>query len=439
LLLSYFLPSNVSFKSTLPGPQGSGLDPRFTVSFDMDFHVFSLIPEQPCALALQGQFVIANANIDSHNASADFVKTVVPGAFRDAESRINGVQSTKVDRFASLLDGLANSCDQARAMGFTRFAAFVDPASRTVGFRLTHAVDAAPRVETDAAARGPSLFPPALGASQAQVRAGAQLGITGSHFPTVPASQIKIGWNDTTDEAGVTQSDIAWGPAGGPAQTVHKPRRTYDNGNTFTAANLTPNTSYQFRVRNCDAVACSAWSNVLEVRTQGSDQVQLLLDYNSTSTVVGNAVLGGDGGFSTTITVPAAAPAGAHQLWARFAGDKVATTTITLLDVSQNPQARLVFADPNVPGGTLATIRIVETYPLTLRGEGFKPGPVSVYIDGHNGKELGAATADANGMFMAMFTWPRGIYGAHNVIAYEISGGQTTQASASVSAEQLVR
>lgn len=69
----------VEATTTVPGPTGSGLDPRFSLALTTQVAlVMSVQPAPDQTLRIDKLvFTVSNANIDSHNASADVIKFVV--------------------------------------------------------------------------------------------------------------------------------------------------------------------------------------------------------------------------------------------------------------------------------------------------------------------------------------------------------------------------
>ncbi len=82
--------------------------------------------------------------------------------------------------------------------------------------------------------------------------------------------------------------------------------------------------------------------------------------------------------------------------------------------------------------------QVENTFPVTLRGDGFLPNqPVTVFIDSPTGTKVGAAGVAASGTFQATFTMPSVQGGNHQFVAVETSGGKTVQASVPVFVQML--
>jgi hypothetical protein len=213
-------------------------------------------------------------------------------------------------------------------------------------------------------------------------------------------------------------------------------------GLVFTASNLKPNTPYQFSVREQDQLTITAWSKPLIITTQASEQVKLWLD-QTTASPVGTVALGtGNAMYSspwtTPISIPANTPAGNHTLNAQVevTGSPVASATITVVGAQQAPQQMLVVLDPT-SGNVLTEPSVVATYPVKVRGEGFLPGVVKLYVDSASGQLLTQATVDKTGMFTPTFSWPQLVVGNHKIVAVQADGAKTLQASAAVFGEAL--
>jgi hypothetical protein len=310
-----------------------------------------------------------------------------------------------------------------------------DLKDKTVILRLSHPTDRAPVVKNIVVNQVAGLIPPVLSTSASQVKAGGSLTVKGQNFPGGQAHQLLIEWTDTTTGS-VTQSVLEWGPKNGPTKTVPISRKPWDGKNTFLATKLSPDTVYTFRVIDHDSVTCTK-PGVLNVKTEHSQQLTLFLDYG-VSKAVGTAQIGVDGSFSATITVPAQVPAGTHRLWTKTQTGKVVETTITVVGAKQNLQPLVMVIDPTT-GAALKNPAVVETRKYTVRGEGFSPGRVDLYVDSAKGKKLASVTADANGTFTATFVWPSGVRGNHQVMALEVIKGQKIQASAGVNGQGMAQ
>ena len=450
LLLSYWLAGcNVNFTTTSPDSGGVIPDPEFTLTFDIEVFLIFLIPTIPCTLTVRGSPSVMNANLSAGNATAkigEAIKNIINYVtaqpliplFQSAEGQVDSFQPpNNLGPLTNLLNQLSAACTTAIPFGFTQFATAIDQNTLQPIFRLIHPIDASPTVFNDATVGGPTLFRPVISTNQSQVRAGGQLIVTGSNFQAPQANHIFIGWTKTASGT-IQQSDIEWGPQFGAIQSV-----TQTTGPLlFTATNLKPNATYQFRVREQDQLTMTPWSSWFTITTQSSEQVTLWLDQNTGSRVgtvgLGSAYGGYSAPWTATITIPSTINPGQHTLNAQLEelGSPVASTTITVVGSGQNLHPMIEVLDLN-SNNVLQNPGVVETYKVKVRGEGFTPGTVDLYVDNVNGKWLGQAIADQTGMFMLVIIWPRFILGNHNILAIQTLGGQTLQASTGVFGEAL--
>jgi hypothetical protein len=446
--LSYEL-NGISANFTVTTPYTGGLigDPTYNLTFDIELLIVIVVPPFAGPLNTTAEFNVANANISASNVIADigdailtainFLSDQPTNIFQSAEGQIDssGGAIPNLGPLTTLISQLATVWQQAAVqVGFTQLAAFID-AQPSLNLRFTHPLDPAPTIVNAAVPPYPSLFPPQLGTSASIVQAGQSLGVTGTNFPVGQASALYIAWNDTTSGI-VRESDINWGPANDPVQSVSKPRNGADGGNTFSVSNLLANTAYAFSVRDQDLITETPFGPPFLITTQPTNLVDLLLSATGggQQTPVGSASLTGSGAFVTTVQIPQNTAAGMYTLAAALMGNILASATIQVVAASQQLPATIEVIDP-ATDTVLGSVE--ETYAFTLRGEGFQPGAVNVSIDTVNGQVLGTASGDATGSFQANFIWPRGFTGQHGIVAEEIAGNQTYQASVSVFAQAL--
>ena len=224
---------------------------------------------------------------------------------------------------------------------------------------------------------------------------------------------------------GVAQSEIQWGLA--PSGQVPPPnqadvviaRQPYDNRNNFTAKALIPSETYAFRVRDFDVpgLIATQWSSWTVLTTTATDQVQLAFD----DTVIGGATLQSDGTFADpSFQIPTNAQPGLHQISAIMAGQQMAPpVTITVIAEGQELGRSLYVIDAqnNAYNGVSG---VEATYTVNLRGSGFKPGMVELFIDTASGTSLGSAfVKTATSIFFAAPVWPEGAVGPHNILAQQ--------------------
>jgi len=425
-----------SFTSTAPWSAGPFMDPSYNITFDIELLIGIGLPFSPGPLTVTTSATIENATISGSNVSADIadaLKTVInflsdqpTDIFQAVEGQIDASGSNvavDLGQLSKLLIQFSAVWQTARSFGFTQLGVFIDGNARTLNIRLTHPVDPAPTAVNAATPTYPSLFRPLLRPSFTRVQVGGSLTVTGTNFPIAQANALYIGWNDTTSGT-VIESDIMWGPAGASMQTVTKTRNGNDGGNTFVATNLISNTTYVFAVRDQDQLTETPFTQPpLSVTTQATDLLDLLLEYGGTQWVVGTATLTASGSFSATIFIPPGVAPGNYTLAAVLMGNELASTPIEVVSVLQ--------PGIEVFGG------VEETYPFTLSGAGFQSGTVTIFIDTVGGATLGTVPCSNTGAFEAHFVWPRGVTGMHSIVAQEIVGGQTLEASVTVLAEAL--
>jgi hypothetical protein len=288
-----------------------------------------------------------------------------------------------------------------------------------------------------AAQNGIHLVTPSIGTGGQQLRPGVPFLVSGTDFPYTETGRITVSWDRTLSIAG--KSTLKWGPKGGTMQPVTLlTTDTYSPiGLSFTTpTTIKASTPYQFQVQECDTIACSPWSDPLEVTPEpaGNDNVKLWLD-NDTSKSIGTGVVAPEGGFEAQVTIPSGTAPGTHTINAAKSGN------------TPEASVQVTVAGPGAAGSS-ATISIINTgtraamtppvnlaYPTTfpLRGDGFAPGVVvAVYIDSAAGTQLGTATPDAAGSFLASIKLPTAQPGLHKLVAIQVNGGSTTQASVAV-------
>ncbi len=149
---------------------------------------------------------------------------------------------------STLLADVSTAWLQALPYGFTQLTALIQ--QQQLFLQFGHPQDPAPVVVNAAAPTLPNLLPANI-TTAPEVNAGSSADVTGTNFPLDQADALYIGWQDTTSGT-VTESDISWGPGGGPTQAVTIPRDGNDGKNLYIASGLAPNSTYQFSVRDQD-------------------------------------------------------------------------------------------------------------------------------------------------------------------------------------------
>ncbi len=288
---------------------------------------------------------------------------------------------------------------------------------------------------TNPASRGIHLVTPTIGTGGQQLKPGVPFLVSGSNFGASSSNQLVVSWDRTLSVAG--KSTLQWGPKGGAMQTV--PLALLNNYSTptfATPATLKPATAYQFRVQECDIIACSPWSDTLETSTESTTggNVKLWLD-NDTARPIGTGVPGLGGAFEAQATIPAGTAAGTHTINAAMSGNKVvASVQIT---VAGGSGVGATISVMNTMTHTAYTSPITLTYPntFTLRGDGFAPSVmVTLHLDTATGPQLGTAAPNNVGSFQGNFQVPIQL-GTHTLVAVQVADGRTVQATEEVTVE----
>jgi hypothetical protein len=431
LVLHYSLPGEViTFKTTTSSIFGSYADPAFKVTFDATLEIASPIPSMPCSFSPGAAMIIENADIRGDNfigQAAEVIGNVLnffqdqPPIFQAAEGAIDAVNPVSIGSLGDTFAQLANACVQAQPAGFVQFAVSVDQSAAQLVFRLIHPLDPAPQFQDQTF---PSLFHPLLGVSQLQIKAGDPLGVVGSYFTPPNTVSLVLQWNDTTSGR-IVKSELQYGPPGGPPVTITIQRQPYDSANSYQFSSLTPNQTYQFRVRDWDATTATPWSAPKIVQTLGSsaDQVLVWLD-NGFANPLATVTVQPDGAFSTTVTIPSTTSTGPHLLNAQLmGGDAAQPVQIQVLAPGASYQPTIEMIDPTTSRTTSGG---EESLPFTVIGYGFAAGPVSFTIDSPGGTSVGQATAGADGKIPSTtFTMPNGVIGSHQLVATQGSAQAT--------------
>jgi hypothetical protein len=409
------------------------------LSFDTALELLINVPDQPGPLRAIGLSAVKNAKVSPDNFAATVatfaVDTFLPSLnlLGNAENSIDGSKGLPVDQLNTSLNQLTPVFQSALEQGFVHLRAVVDGAGLTL--RLIHPIDAAPVVIDEASL--PSFHGQVLVVSQSQTRPGGQLVATGTGFTPAHAASLHLKWNDTTSGR-ISGSDIQLTPSHGTTQNVHLSRLPSDNANNFVASGLVPDTTYEVRVRDCDALTCTDWSAPLTTKTTTSDQVALTLQSATGAVDVGHTTLGLDGTFSLPVNIPAAATAGPYLLHATVGGES-AVASLQVIGSNQvaHPLLSVLSSSTGEPSQTQVA-GVIEQEKVTVRGEDFPLGLVQLAVE--TGQPLGAATASASGLFTTTFIWPVNVVGSHKIVASQSVGGTNTiQASAAVFVQPLPR
>lgn len=459
MILGYLLTNNtVSFTSTSPDTcqAGSGTpvcpnNPRFTVHFATEIVTVVRTPGLCQLNAENGTVYVTAASIDANNAAAEVAKLFGGQKFVAAEVAItNTVRNQPLpidDSFNELRT--SDACTGKTPGGSRILTAFRDLETEIdlrhgIILRASHVGIAAPWFYgTDSGDAGsdeipsvPSFTRPMISTTQPLVTAGNAVQVTGQYFPpnTNPnALLVPVqhgGYGKNSDILGgicfAGATELQWGPVDGP---LHLQRLQGDAQGkcaaSYEAINLTPNTRYQFRARDCDPITCSPWSVMLILTTGKTeanvDKVLLTLDGG---TPLGTVTVNAQGTFTASITIPAMTSAGAH--------------TIHAIDSNAKADAAFQVRAPSAVGGSKASIMMVgvlhgeagcPNHPISsvvtddtvmLFGSGFAAGTVTIHLDALTGVTLGTATARADGSICQKIqTAPGNKAGAHTLVAVQ--------------------
>ena len=411
LFLSYWLPgASFTFNK---GP----LDAEWKLTFDTELLIGIDTSKWP-AVTVTPSADLANANISAANKGADldeaaqelinFVTGQPSNIFQAQEGTVDAYPAPPPD-VSQLTTFFSDLAAAALPSGFLQCSPFIDTGTRTLNLRLIHPPDPTPTLVNGA--RVASLIGAVLGFSEPQVKAGSQVTAIGSNFPAIQATQAYLAWNDTT-AGDITESDILV-----QGQLVTLPRSSYDNGNHYTVLNLNPGTSYQFRVRDCDALTCSDWSNLLTITTAESNEVDLVLSFDGQ--VIGSAILQDNGTFTTTVQIPLSVPPGTYMVQALLSGQLVMQSPITVVSANAifTPVLLMINSATGIPYSGPALV--IGNFPAPMRGLYFNPGNVDIFIDQIAGVPLTSANADSTGSFSVAPVWPASVTGDHNLIAQQ--------------------
>ncbi len=408
-------------------------DASYTLTFDLELLIQIVIPaEAGSPLTTTATANVENANISGANVLADigdfaagvinFINDQPFNIFQAAEGAIDSEGSGLVvglGDLSALLADVSTAWLQALPYGFTQLTALIQ--QQQLFLQFGHPQDPAPVVVNAAAPTFPNLLPANI-TTAPEVNAGSSADVTGANFPLDQADALYIGWQDTTSGT-VTESDISWGPAGGPTQAVTIPRDGNDGKNLYTASGLAPNSTYEFSVRDQDFLTETPFSAPFAATTTTTNLVEFSLVpvTGGTETPVGSTILTATGSFSAAINIPPSQPPGMYNLTAVLTGTQLAFTPLQVVAAGQPLPPSIEVDGVALPN----TANLTEGNPFTVSFEGFLPGTVSVFVDSPTtGQLIGTATSSGPGAFTATLVWPD-IEGAHSLYAQEIVSAQT--------------
>ena len=410
-------------------------DASYTLTFDLELFIQIVIPAQVGSpLTTTALAFVENSNISGANATADIADfvgglinflngqpfNIFQGAEGSIDSEGSGV-AVNLGGLSTLLAGIPTAWQQTLPYGFTQLTALIQ--QQQLFLQFGHPQDPAPVVFNAALSAVPGLIHAQITTAQ-EVNAGQSASVSGANFPLAQAAALYIGWSDPTSGT-VTESDLNWGPDGGPTQAVTIPRNGNDGKNVYTASGLAPNSTYEFSVRDQDLLTETPFSAPFAATTLATNLIELSLVpvAGGTETTVGTASLTATGSFSASINIPLNQPPGMYNLIAVLPGIAPVSTELQVVAAGQPlpPSIQVVGVQPP------ATAFLTEEVPFTVSLEGFLPGTVSVFVDSPAGQLIGTAASSGPGNFAATFEWPN-INGAHSLYAQETVGAQTLTA-----------
>lgn len=466
MILAYLLTSNtVSFASTSPDTcrAGSGTpvcpnDPRFTVRFATEIVTTVRTPALCQLIAEGGTVYVVAASFEATNGAAEVAKFFGGQDFVAGEVAItNTVRNQPLPLDDAFKELRTSDACTGRTPGVSRIlSAFRDLETvidlrQGIILRTTHTGIVAPTLDGSNPGSPsnvqipsvPSFTRPMISTAQPLVNAGNAVQASGQYFPpntnltTAFPVTLRHGGYGGNSSLGVCSggaTELGWGPVGG-AQGLQRLQADAQGrcAANYDATNLTPNTTYQFRARDCDTVTCSPWSPTLRMTTAKVDpakgRVVLTLDGG---TPVGAATINAQGTFTTSITIPAGTSPGAHALRAVASDAKaevaiqVATSSPTGVSRASIMMVGLLRGETGCPNHPIRSTQTDDTF--VLFGAGFAAGPVTIRLDTATGVSLGTATVRPDGSIcQRMQSAPGNKAGAHKLVAVQ-NGAVVAQA-----------
>ena len=469
LRLGYFVPGTTASFKVSTGDLNPFPDPSYTLTFDAELEIeVDVFTDPRVPLWIRATFNATDLKLDGDGWATFYqfvgvIATLLTGsplplvlqAFTPASPDLS--DRTTPAQVPDLLANVSTVFASVADAGFTELGVLVTstppypaPSGNTVEIDLIHPADPGPQVSNALSPSGPTFASPQIGLSAKVVPAGGQDQVTGAYFPAAQSNRLAINWTNTTSGR-LDHSEVQWGATSAhgvppPAAQIHD-ETTQVHTFTATGPDVMPGTWYAFRVREFDAEGQAAtgwsvpavppppdpqpWDGIWTfLQTQATDQVELVL-----SDVIGTATLQNDGTFVASVIIPATVPPGTYELSAILSGQVMAQTPITIIAKDQIPPPLLQVFDPRT-GITYQNAAIVSGgNAVYLRGQGFTPGIVHLWVDRSGGTSLGTATAGQNGAFTTQPLWPWSVTGAHNILAEDGSQQATAPVYAQYPAE----
>jgi hypothetical protein len=478
--LAYQLTNNtVAFRVTSPytcNPQKGGAakvdcpnDAHVTVHFAIQLVTSLRAPDLCHISADQGTVYVVGASIHTDNLAADLAKLVHGDKFIGAEASIMSTVKQLPLPFDTDLAQIRNSpaCTSATPLVSRVLTAFrqvdtqIDLQHKAIILRATHVGITQPQIGLPnpggpPAPVIPSFISPEISTSTPLAKPGESVQVSGQYFPpnTNLASALPLTiqpgtyGNSSLGVCAAAGADLEWGPV----NQVHVQRLPGDaQGNCpthFDATGLTPNTAYQFRIRDCDLITCSPYSALAHATTARGDPnwgvVSLALDGGPQ---LATATVDARGTFSTSIVMPASTAPGTHTLHAvnhvNINGrDASATANIQVVSATAvtAPSFKMVGTLQGQIGCSAQQINLGDTDDtVMMSGSGFPTGTVTIHLDTITGFQLGSAPVGAPGTFcQLMNTPPAAQAGKHTLLAV-VNGAVAAQLPATFDVPEVVK
>lgn len=328
MILAYLLTNNtVSFASTSPQTCKSGNgtplcpnDPRFTVHFATEIVTVVRTAGLCQMFAENGTVYVVAASFAATNGAAEVAKFFGGQKFVAGEvAMTNTMRSQPLPLDDSFKELRTSAACTGKTPGVSRvLTAFRDfetviDMRQGILLKATHSGIVAPTLDGSAPGSAnsgnipgvPSFTRPMIATAQPLVTAGNTVRISGQHFPlnisrstSLPVTMQHGGYGpNSTILGGVCfggATELEWGLVGGQQRVQRLPGNAQGAcAAAYDASGLTPNTAYQFRVRDCDPITCSPWSPTMKASTDKADTqkgtVMLTLDSGA---AIGKAAVG---------------------------------------------------------------------------------------------------------------------------------------------------
>jgi len=419
--LMYDLPGwDVSFDTAT---LGDAVAPAWDVSFDVDIEITTEVPIRPLSLNFTAVAEASNAQFNADNQPAKILGAAdealswltkgwdsgsVPNIFWTVQGNVDDTsQTVNVAGLNTLATTLNSTGSQLVTAGFTQCAFSIGGTPPGLTLTLTHPHDPGPALQNANDLRGTLFIPPALAASESEVKPGATIALLGTNFPVDTMTQLTVEWPNTS--SGIpTGANVKYWLVGdeGSAKTLPvTPPSPFDGMYSFTALSLIAKSKYKFMAQCEDFLTSSQWSTEpLEITTSTTNVVNVVL----ASSPDGPGLTIGAAGLPQTpapwaysVQIPTGTAVGTYYLLAEISGTIIASTPIV---VASSLQPILQMIDSSTTPPTIITSpQLGDGATFTVRGEDFSPGSaVTVAL---NGVVVGTQSAPS-GEFQLAITLP---------------------------------